>query len=226
MVTFLFFFCILISVPFARVLNLDGNDWSAHNRNGSIKISSTVPGNIFADLIQAGILGDPYYRYNVDVYRWVSYEEWFFTKNFNLPKDVLLDNSIFLVFDGVDTVAQIQLNGVILGDVNNMFRKYRFKVPNSILKSQGNVLTLHFQSSAVYSENMYHKYPYPVPWSPSPDEIGYRNFIRREQCTFGWDWGPGFLPTGIWRSVRLVSLSNNLMINESPIIVSQVIFLF
>lgn len=222
MLCFYSFFCLFISYAFTRVISLDGKDWIAQNANGSIKISSNVPGNIYTDLIEAGILGDPYYRFNVDVYRWVGYEEWTFVKHFNLSSDFFSGNSAFLIFDGLDTVANINLNGVSIGATNNMFRKYKFKVQNDILKKQDNIITIHFQSSAIYAESMYKKYPYPVPWSSYPDEIGYRNFIRREQSTFGWDWGPAFLATGIWRSVQLVSL-NTLKIDESSVIVTKVI---
>jgi beta-mannosidase len=210
-----------ISNTLSVVLNLDGSDWVVQNRNGSLVYKSTVPGNIYADLMAVGKLGDPYYRFNVDEYRWVGFEEWIFRKRFDISSEILQGNSVFLVFDGLDTIAHIELNGRSIGNVNNMFRKYKFKIPKEILKKEDNILEVHFQSSAIYAESMSKKYPYPVPATTYPDEIANRNFIRREQSTFGWDWGPAFLATGIWKSVKLVSV-RTLAIYESSVIVTKV----
>lgn len=168
-----------------RTGSLDGNDWVAQNVNGSIRILSSVPGNIYTDLMAAGKIGDPYYRFNVDAYRWVGNETWIFSKNFNATVD---NSPSYLVFYGLDTVATVRLNGVEVGRANNMFRKYWFRIPAGLLKRQDNQLVVRIESSAVYAENQSKSYPYPVPWSPVVDEIGYRNYIRREQATFGWDW--------------------------------------
>jgi beta-mannosidase len=216
----LLLFCVFYAALSNRVVSLDGTDWIGQNINGTIKVASTVPGNIYTDLMANGKLGDPYYRFNVDAYRWVSTEPWLFSKYFNATVDA---SPTYLVFYGLDTVASIRLNNFELGRANNMFRKYWFRIPPGVLKSRDNLLSVRFESSAVYAENQSKLYPYPVPWSPTVDETGYRNYIRREQATFGWDWGPTFLPTGIWKSVELVSI-DSLAIDECAVVVSKVCF--
>lgn len=39
-------------------------------------------------------------------------------------------------------------------------------------------------------------------------EFSNRQFIRKEQNDFGWDWGPGFAPSGIWKPAWIVQLED------------------
>jgi beta-mannosidase len=93
------------------------------NSNKSISIGATVPGNIWTDLMRAGVIGDPYWRYNDIVYRWVGKEQWTYSRSFTLDSSWLKQKRILLVADGIDTVATILLNGQTIAWVNNMFRK-------------------------------------------------------------------------------------------------------
>jgi beta-mannosidase len=216
--SFLLFVYFLLVIS-NRVSLLDGSDWIGQNINGTIKFNSEVPGNIYTDLMANGILGDPYYRFNVDAYRWVGNEAWLFSKYFNATVDA---SPSYLAFYGLDTVASVSLNGVAVGRANNMFRKYWFHIPAGLLKKLDNLLAVRFESSAAYAANQSKSYPYPVPWSPTVDETGFRNYIRREQATFGWDWGPTFLATGIWQSVELVAI-DSVLIDECAVVVSKVL---
>jgi beta-mannosidase len=58
------------------ILDLDGR-WQANNANGSISIGATVPGQIHTDLMAAGKIGDPYFRFNDVNYRWIAYDNWY-----------------------------------------------------------------------------------------------------------------------------------------------------
>lgn len=97
--------------------------WRVVNSNKSISVGATVPGNIWTDLMRAGVIGDPYWRYNDIVYRWVGKEQWTYSRSFTLDSSWLKQKRILLVADGIDTVATILLNGQTIAWVNNMFRK-------------------------------------------------------------------------------------------------------
>ncbi|MEJ1270796.1 mannosidase beta A lysosomal [Cricetulus griseus] len=70
-----------------------------------------------------------------------------------------------------------------------------------------NSLELRFQSAVQYAKlqsKAHTSYPVP-PACPPKEQKGecHVNFIRKEQCSFSWDWGPSFPSQGIWKDVRI-----------------------
>ncbi|XP_078731547.1 beta-mannosidase [Lampetra fluviatilis] len=189
--------------------DLGGSEWTAESRQGRVSVRATVPGCVHQDLMAAGIIQDPYYRFNDDVYRWVSRQDWTYQRNFTVPIPLQNRQKAVLVFEGVDTVATVSLNGVVLGRTDNMFISYEFVVSGLLKDGEGatNLLTVAFESAPRYASGRAHEHPaWPVPPAcPPPEQHGecHVNYIRKEQCSFGWDWGPAFATQGIWRSVRL-----------------------
>src|SRR5205814_5202973 len=106
---------------------------------------------------------------------------------------------IDLVFDGLDTVARIELNGALIADTQNMFRSYRFDV-RKVLKHGSNELCVTFASAVKYAFAMREKLG-SRPWVNGAG--GPFNFIRKMACNFGWDWGPVLVTCGIWKPVAL-----------------------
>lgn len=101
-----------------------------------IQVKSSVPSGIYTDLHNAGILtGDLFYRFNDHEYRWVAYDNWTYQNTFELPPNVLSKTAINLVFHGLDTVAQIYLNGQQLGAVDNMFVRHVFSIKDFLVVS-------------------------------------------------------------------------------------------
>lgn len=191
------------------IVDLNGDDWGLVNGNGTVSIAATVPGVTHMDLMRAGILGDPYYRFNEiePLYRDVVYDQWTYSKTFSIDPAVLTFAQTDLVFDGLDTSARITLNGHPVGVVNNMFRRWTFDVTN-FLVGNNNVLVVAFDSPIDYGKSLYQQYPYTVSISDPVQNLPYRNFVRKSQSDYGWDWGPAFTPTGIFRSVRLVAFNS------------------
>uniref|UniRef100_A0A671PDQ8 Beta-mannosidase n=1 Tax=Sinocyclocheilus anshuiensis TaxID=1608454 RepID=A0A671PDQ8_9TELE len=111
-----------------------------------------------------------------------------------------------LVFEGVDTVSTISLNGVTIGKTDNMFRRYDFEVTD-LLKDEENILQVWIMSAVTYASQRSHAHiEYRVPPDcPPPVQKGecHVNFIRKAQSSFSWDWGPSFPTLGIWKGVRL-----------------------
>ncbi|XP_049452051.1 beta-mannosidase [Epinephelus fuscoguttatus] len=186
-------------------LSLTGK-WSLCNDNGSVCLPAEVPGCVHSALQRQGFIQDPYFRFNDVSYRWISFDNWTYTTTFTVSTQLRTKQKVLLVFDGVDTVASVWLNGVVIGKTDNMFRRYDFSVRDS-LQDRDNVLKVSFMSPVVYaSERRKAHSAYRVPPECPPDvQKGecHVNFIRKEQSSFSWDWGPSFPTMGLWKGVRL-----------------------
>jgi beta-mannosidase len=171
------------------IIPLTGNDWFISN-NQSHSVQGQVPGTIHTILLAANQITEPFYGYNDIIERYLVYSSWTFTKNFSLSNDFLALAQFTLNFDQIDTVANITLNGCFLGQTNNMFLPYSFNVTKSCLQSN-NQLRIDFQSPVVYAANQAKAYNDSVPPDcPSGVQHGecHVNFIRKEPCSFSWDW--------------------------------------
>ncbi|KAJ9591466.1 hypothetical protein L9F63_002072 [Diploptera punctata] len=182
--------------------------WTVVNENGTYTAAATVPGGIYTDLSVAGILTqDIYYRFNDIEYRWVSKENWTYSRTFEVPESLLKKQQIFLVFYGVDTIASVYLNDQHIGDCENMFVRYAFPI-KSFIQAGTNELQVKIQSPITAAQERFDKQAveYIVPPTCLPDEYHgecHVNFLRKMQASFAWDWGPAFPSVGIWKSVVL-----------------------
>uniref|UniRef100_A0A673L7P9 Beta-mannosidase n=1 Tax=Sinocyclocheilus rhinocerous TaxID=307959 RepID=A0A673L7P9_9TELE len=105
------------------IISLNGK-WQLMNSNSSVSLSAEVPGCVHTTLQRQGFISDPYYRFNDLAYRWISLDNWTYTTLFSVPTHVRGKGKAVLVFEGVDTVSTISLNGVTIGKTDNMFRRY------------------------------------------------------------------------------------------------------
>jgi hypothetical protein len=116
------------------------------------QVPATVPGGVWDNLLRAGVVGDPLYRDNAVTYASVtaSGNAFAFTKNFDAPAEfhASTDSVVLIEFDGIQTLANVSLNGVDIVTANNMFRKWRSPLPPSALKATGNVLRVSMMSTA------------------------------------------------------------------------------
>ncbi|XP_020629469.1 beta-mannosidase-like isoform X2 [Orbicella faveolata] len=182
-----------------------GGTWIVTNGNKSISVPGNVPGNVHTALYKNGTIKDPYFRFNDVNYRWIAYDNWTYTRSLEVSKDITSKRQILLVFEGLDTVATILVNGIQVGKSKNMFHRYIFNVKGA-LKTGLNTIKVRFTSAVLYAKGQAKKSPYRVPpQCPVCVQRGecHGNFIRKEQCSFSWDWGPAFVPQGIWRNVLL-----------------------
>ncbi|XP_057313763.1 beta-mannosidase-like [Hydractinia symbiolongicarpus] len=188
-------------------INLSDNAWSINCYGLNISIPANVPGSVYTALIDNEIIKDPYFGKRDDTYAWIADKSWSYRTEFKVIRSNLKKHSR-IVFYGVDTVADILLNKNLLGKTDNMFSTYSFYI-TPYLKEE-NFLEIHFTSPTLYaknrSENYYLKHGYNVPPQFLPKVQhgrNHQNFIRKEQCSFSWDWGPSFPTIGIWKDVVL-----------------------
>ncbi|SEH52393.1 beta-mannosidase [Rhizobium tibeticum] len=161
------------------------------------EIPAKVPGCVHLDLLANRLIPDPYLDVNEITNDWVGKQDWSYRCVFNASPDAGKVRE--LVFDGLDTVATIALNGEELGRTSNMHRTYRFDVSER-LKRGSNELVVTFRSAYAYGAEMEAHYGYRPNNYPGPG-----NLMRKMACNFGWDWGPTLVTAGVWKPVRLES---------------------
>ncbi|XP_076069531.1 beta-mannosidase isoform X2 [Oratosquilla oratoria] len=186
--------------------------WTLRNSNGSISISGEVPGGVYSSLLRANVLqdGDFYYRYNDLGYRWVSKDNWTYSTKLQVTSKELASERVALVFEGLDTVAQVKVNDVLVGRSDNMFVRYIFDVKDYLKVEGDNDLSISFESPVGYAKDEYEqqKADYVVPPKCVVPEFRgecHANHIRKMQASFSWDWGPAFPNLGIWKPWTLAS---------------------
>ncbi len=162
-----------------------------------IFIDAAVPGDIHLDLERAGLVGDRNIGLNTQNQRWVEEQIWVYRRTFTAPPDAL-DKRAWLVFDALDLVADVYLNGSRIGSHNNVFYPCRLDVTGK-LKAGENSLAVRLDSGL-----------YSVAEKSSSDYSHYldhmlhkRSWLRKPQCQFSWDWAPRLVNVGIPRGVRL-----------------------
>lgn len=168
-----------------KVVNLNGS-WEltgySPDNSKSLTLIGTVPGQVHPDLQRAGLIPDPFWRNQADQCQWPENWEWKYKKTFDLPEN-FSQKWVTLQFDGLDTYATIVLNGKQVAKTQDMFLPYEFDI-SGWLKPKNNVLEVRFSSPTKMVEEKVKKRSYEAAFDPA----GYRVYVRRMQCTFGWDW--------------------------------------
>ena len=170
-------------------------------------IPATVPGCVHTDLLRAGEIPDPFWGTNEAGLQWIDERDWEYATEFDAAGDLLAEDQVDLVADGLDTVATVSVNGHIVAHTENMFVGFRWDI-RPLLRPGTNTLSVRFDSATRYirTHRTWHK-PREI-----NDPVGGCTAIRKEQCQFGWDWGPRFVTAGIWLDIRLEAWSANRLV--------------
>lgn len=164
---------------------------------GSLPCS--VPCSLYSVLLDCKKIENPYYRENEYISTSICDDDCDFETAFECPHELLDKEKIVLTFEGVDTIADICLNGKKLGSADNMHCIWRYNVKGIL--AEKNTLSVH-----IYSPNKWisEKQKNRRLWGVSSTMDGYTH-MRKAHCMFGWDWGPMLPDMGIWRSVSLTA---------------------
>jgi beta-mannosidase len=160
-------------------------------------LPATVPGDVHLDLLANKKIPDPFVRDNEAKLQWIENEGWEYRLNFNATPALLARANVDLVFDGLDTAAQVYLNGVQVLAADNMFRVWRVPAKGR-LKAGKNLLRVVFPSPIKAAQEVAAGDAFRLR-SKTED----KTYIRKAAYEYGWDWGPRFVTSGIWRPVRL-----------------------
>ena len=154
-----------------------------------------VPGTIHTDLLNNGLIDNPFYSDNELKLGWIAEQDWVYETEFEFSEDSA-DES-YLIFESLDTIADVFLNKSKLGSTENMFLKYKFSLKGK-LKKGTNILKVIFHSPVKYAGGLERKLG-KLPAEPSTERV----YIRKAPYSFGWDWGPSFPTSGIWKNVYI-----------------------
>ena len=178
-------------------------NWRFRKAGDSVWYDATVPGVVQMDLLRHGVIPDPFYGTNEDSIQWIEREDWVYELVFDLPNFDSAKN-YELEFDGLDTYAEVTLNGEIILSANNMYRQWRVDVAR-LLRLEQNQLIIHFRSPLTENADKLRGTPYHK--TAENDALKGEKvsvYTRKAPYHFGWDWGPRIVTFGIWRPVRLV----------------------
>ncbi|OFY50581.1 MAG: hypothetical protein A2W85_00815 [Bacteroidetes bacterium GWF2_41_31] len=199
----LFFILFSFFIMSCQQMNTDKLDlktmiWTLHSMSDSLIIDSVSPGDVHLALMSKGIIPDPFFRDNENKVQWVGESDWIFKTSFDVPATMLGHDEVNLVFEGLDTYAEVWINDSLVLKSDNMFRRWEIPV-KAILQKNNNLLQVRFSSPVPINQTKATQYGVPLP------EI--RAFTRKAPYQFGWDWGPKLVTMGIWRPLYLEAWS-------------------
>ena len=160
-----------------------------------------VPGCVHTDLLANKLIEDPFYRDNEKKQQWIGKTDWEYRTSFKVTAQTLERENVELVFDGLDTYARVYLNEQLVLNADNMFRTWRVDAKPA-LKVGDNTLRIVFRSPINEILGLMAKAKYEL---PAPNDQGEKTspYTRKAPYHYGWDWGPRFVTSGIWRPVSL-----------------------
>ena len=161
-----------------------------------------VPGTVHQDLINHKQLPDPFYGINEQKIQWVENEDWEYRTAFTVTPEQLKRDDAQLVFEGLDTYADVYLNGALLLKADNMFVGYTIPV-KSQLRIGENLLHIYFHSSIRQTLPQYNSNGFNYPADNDHHDKHLSIFSRKAPYSYGWDWGIRMVTSGIWRPVTI-----------------------
>jgi beta-mannosidase len=166
-----------------------------------------VPGVVQTDLLHSNLIPDPFDRDNEFHLQWIGLADWEYQTTFQVDAAALAHEHVDLVFDGLDTFADVYLNDQALLHADNMFRSWRIPA-NTALKPGANTLRIVFHSAVEKMIPYAKSLPYILPSISThnygnEENIATAPYTRKAPYNYGWDWGPRFMTEGIWKEVRL-----------------------
>ncbi|MGD0863326.1 MAG: glycoside hydrolase family 2 protein [Candidatus Limnocylindrales bacterium] len=176
--------------------------WQFRQAGSDEWLAARVPGGVHTDLMAAGRIADPFFGDEELRVQWVAEADWEYRRSFQVDPAVAAEKRLALVFDGLDTLADIRLNGEPLGSADNMFRTWRWDVTEK-LRPGDNELAVVFHSAVRRGAELNAVRALDRPRETLPGAP----YLRKAPCHFGWDWGPKLPNAGIWQDVRIEAWS-------------------
>jgi beta-mannosidase len=167
-------------------------------------LKARVPGCIHTDLLRHKLIPDPFWGANEKQLQWIEERDWDYRCRFAVEPHFRDYEHIELVAEGLDTITSIRLNDHEIGSTENMFLERRFDIKQAIQTGR-NILQIRFGSPLAYIRSRRR----PSDFAEWNDPVGGCSHIRKEQCSFGWDWGPRFATCGIYKPIRLEAWQEN-----------------
>lgn len=189
-------------------------EWKFRGSGEADWLPAQVPGCVHTDLLRNGLIADPFYGTNEHGLQWIDKKDWEYETSFDADPGLLASEHVRLVFDGLDTYADVYVNGKHVLAADNMFRSWTADV-KGLLAERDNKLFVRFRSPVHEDLPKLERLGYDLPAANDQSELGGLGdrkisvFARKAPYHYGWDWGPRFVTSGIWRPVRLEAWSGS-----------------
>ncbi|WP_411342950.1 beta-mannosidase [Paenibacillus sp. WLX1005] len=197
------------SMPYSQTLS----NWKFKAIDEQEWLDAEVPGTVHTDLLAHGKIPDPFYGTNEKDVQWIDKKDWEYISTVSIEEAVLQQSHVELVFHGLDTYADVYLNDQHVLSADNMFRTWRAEV-KGYAQAGDNTLRIVFRSPINEDLPKLEALGYPLPASNDQSDVGELGdkrvsiFARKAPYHYGWDWGPRFVTSGIWRKAELVAWSD------------------
>lgn len=176
--------------------------WEFSQAGSNEWMSARVPGTVHQDLLDHGRLPDPFYGMNEQKVQWVEKEDWLYRTVFTVTADLLKSDAAWLTFEGLDTYADVYLNGSLLLKADNMFVGHKLAVKD-VLREGENRLMIRFRSPVEETAPQWDTDGFNYPADNDHSEKRMSVYTRKAPYSYGWDWGIRLATSGIWRPVKL-----------------------
>jgi beta-mannosidase len=202
-------------------------DWQFKSADSEEWMTAEVPGSVHTDLMANNKIEDPFYRLNEHDVQWVDKKDWEYKTTFNVDAETLKKDKVELFFEGLDTYANVSLNGKKILAADNMFREWRVDCKEYLQQGE-NTLHVVLLSPINIGIQKQDELDYTIPVSDNDlSQIGgvgdkkVSVFTRKAGYHFGWDWGPRLVTSGIWKHIKLQSWDKgnirNLFVRQNEI---------
>ena len=189
------------TVTYEKRVDLSGRWTLAQADDAKVTCPMSVPGDVHAALLAAGIIPDPFRGANEFRTLWVGRKDWRISRTFTVDRALLAAESVVLRLDEVDTYCTVRLNGRALPRMDNRFRRWDFDV-KGLLREGENEIEAYIESAERETERLA---------AASKEHFHIQNswtmnimFARKPQCHGGWDWGPCVMCAGLLGRVELI----------------------
>lgn len=177
-------------------------NWEFSQAGTNHWMPAEVPGTVHQDLIRNGKLPNPFWGTNETKIQWVEEKDWEYRTGFTLSAGQLNHEALQLVFEGLDTYADVYLNGSLILRCDNMFTGHVVDV-KPVLREGLNRLHIYFHSPVRQTLPQWESTGFNYPADNDHHEKKLSIYTRKAPYSYGWDWGIRMVTSGVWRPVRL-----------------------
>jgi beta-mannosidase len=185
-------------LTFSTAVDAPATDLKDAISKGYTQIPATVPGTVEQALENAGLMPNPLIGTNVEAAWALEYGDWWYSRNFDVDSLQAKDKTV-LMLHGVDTIADVYLNGQLVGQTDNMLIEHELSVDDA-LRHGNNEIVIHITSPLAHAESM----DYPAEYTQVEGSLESL-WVRKPAHMYGWDIAPRIVSAGIHRSIELVS---------------------
>ena len=186
-----------MTAPLTQVLN---HGWTLRRAGDDSEIAVSVPFDVHSALLDAGRIGDPYWRDRETDLDWVHQVEWILTREVDLDGESL-GGTWTLTFDSIDCIVTVRVNGTLAGRLASQFLRHDLDV-TGMLRPGGNRIEIVFHSNSAAAAEAAAQFPFALPGSTNC-RIPHTQHLRKAACHAGWDWNIALLPLGVYGDIRL-----------------------